>query len=83
MPGSDSTTGGAGGTTVTVSSLSDLTEAVKGDDKKIIFVSGSISGTGTVRVGANTSILGNAGACMADPLRTTTLDHRLADKPQF
>ncbi|KAH6845795.1 pectin lyase fold/virulence factor [Chaetomium sp. MPI-CAGE-AT-0009] len=56
------TTGGAGGTTTTVSSLSELTAAVKGDAKKIVMVSGSISGSGTVRVGANTSILGNSGA---------------------
>ncbi|KAK3299639.1 pectin lyase fold/virulence factor [Chaetomium fimeti] len=56
------TTGGAGGTTTTVSSLDELTAAAEGDEKKIIMVSGSISGSGTVRVGANTSILGQSGA---------------------
>ncbi|KAH6628190.1 pectin lyase fold/virulence factor [Chaetomium tenue] len=56
------TTGGAGGTTTTVSNLSDLTAAVKGDAKKIVLVSGSISGTGSIKVGANTSLLGKSGA---------------------
>ncbi|KAK4245808.1 polysaccharide lyase [Corynascus novoguineensis] len=58
------TTGGAGGTTTTVSSFAQFSAAAKGDEKKIIIVDGSISGTGSVRVGANTSILGKAGASL-------------------
>ncbi|KAK4121989.1 polysaccharide lyase family 1 protein [Parathielavia appendiculata] len=56
------TTGGAGGTTTTVSSLPAFSSAVKGDAKKIVYVQGNISGTGSIRVGANTSILGKNGA---------------------
>lgn len=84
MLGSDSTTGGAGGTTTTVSSLADLTAAVKGDAKKIVLVSGSITGTGSVKVGANTSLLGKSGACKIVSLRNAsyaTPSRRLADKP--
>ena len=63
MLNNDSTTGGAGGTTTTVTSFAEFSAAAKGDAKKIIIVSGSITGTGSVRVGANTSVLGKAGAC--------------------
>jgi pectate lyase len=52
------TTGGAGGSTVTVSSLSALTSAVSGSKAKIIHISGTISGAGDVLVGSNTTILG-------------------------
>ncbi|KAK4151632.1 polysaccharide lyase [Chaetomidium leptoderma] len=56
------TTGGAGGTTTTVSSFAEFSTAAKGDAKKIIIVSGNLSGTGSVKIGANTSVLGKAGA---------------------
>ncbi|KAL2187618.1 polysaccharide lyase family 1 protein [Thermothelomyces heterothallicus CBS 203.75] len=56
------TTGGAGGTTTTVTSFAEFSAAAKGDDKKIIIVDGSISGSGSVKIGANTSVLGKAGA---------------------
>jgi len=56
------TTGGSGGPSVTVSSLSDLQNAVKSDDKKIVYVQGNISGSGKVNIGANTSLLGKSGA---------------------
>ncbi|KAJ8518905.1 hypothetical protein ONZ45_g4073 [Pleurotus djamor] len=52
------TTGGSGGPTTTVTTLAALTSAVAGDAKKIVIISGSISGDAVVRVGANTSILG-------------------------
>lgn len=56
------TTGGIGGPSVTVSSLSALQSAVKSDDKKIVYVQGTISGTGKVEIGSNTSLLGKNGA---------------------
>lgn len=52
------TTGGAGGATVTVSSLSALTSAVSGSTAKIVKISGTISGSGDVKVGSNKTILG-------------------------
>ncbi|RPA83279.1 pectin lyase-like protein [Ascobolus immersus RN42] len=52
------TKGGAGGPTVTVSSLSALESAAKGNDAKIIIIDGSISGAKSVAVGSNKTILG-------------------------
>jgi len=52
------TTGGAGGSTVTVSSLSALTSAVSGSSAKIVQVSGTISGTADVKIGSNTTVIG-------------------------
>src|SRR4051812_27125107 len=52
------TTGGAGGSTVTVSSLSTLTSAVAGSSAKIVQVSGTISGTADVKIGSNTTVIG-------------------------
>ncbi len=52
------TTGGAGGSTVTVSTLSDLESAVSGSSPKIVNVSGTITGDVNVKVGSNTSIIG-------------------------
>ncbi|QUQ64280.1 pectate lyase family protein [Kutzneria sp. CA-103260] len=52
------TTGGAGGTTTTVSSLSTFTAAVKGDAAKTVRVSGTISLSGQVKVGSNTTVVG-------------------------
>lgn len=58
------TTGGAGGTTVTVSSLSELKSAVSGSSPKIVYVKGSITGGGDdpVYVSSNKSIIGMPGA---------------------
>ncbi|CAA7269160.1 unnamed protein product [Cyclocybe aegerita] len=58
------TTGGAGGTTTTVSSLAALTAAVSGTSKKIVIVSGTITGNTVVKVGSNTSVLGKSGASL-------------------
>ncbi|KAK5111400.1 hypothetical protein LTR85_012174 [Meristemomyces frigidus] len=55
---SDSTTGGEGGTTTTVSSLAAFTAAVSGDSAAFVYVSGMITGSASVRVGSNKSILG-------------------------
>ena len=53
------TTGGAGGTTTTVSSYAAFTQAVQGDAKKVVIVSGTITQTADqARVGSNTSIIG-------------------------
>lgn len=58
------TTGGTGGATVTVSSLSDFKSAVAGNTAKIVYVSGAITGSGDdpVYVGSNKSIIGKPGA---------------------
>jgi pectate lyase len=58
------TTGGAGGTSVTVSSLEALRSAVKGNAPKIVYISGAIKSTGDdlVYVGSNTSIIGKPSA---------------------
>jgi pectate lyase len=60
------TTGGAGGTTTTVSSYPEFTQAVSGDEKKVVYVSGHIKeNTQQVSVGSNTSIIGkNADAIL-------------------
>ena len=47
-----STTGGSGGTTTTVTTLAALTSAVTGDAKKIVIVSGTITGNVVVKVRA-------------------------------
>ena len=59
-----STTGGSGGTVTTVTSLDALTSAVKGNDPKIVIISGTITGSdgAVVKVGSNTSVLGKSGA---------------------
>ncbi|HEX4341113.1 MAG TPA: hypothetical protein VH062_34630 [Polyangiaceae bacterium] len=58
--GVSTTTGGAGGPTSTVTSLSDLTAAVKGTDAKIIQIKGNISGD--VTIGSNKTLIGLCGA---------------------
>ncbi|KAG8924636.1 hypothetical protein FRC00_004898 [Tulasnella sp. 408] len=56
------TTGGAGGTTVTVSTLADLRAAVAGTTAKIVRLTTIIQGDGeVVDVGSNTSVLGSCG----------------------
>ena len=53
------TTGGAGGSTTTVSSYEDLADAVQGNDKKVIIVEGNIQKSADqIRPGSNTSIIG-------------------------
>ncbi|KAJ7595073.1 polysaccharide lyase family 1 protein [Mycena floridula] len=52
------TTGGSGGTTTTVTTLDALTAAVTGAGKKIVIISGTITGNTAVRIGNNTSVLG-------------------------
>lgn len=52
------TTGGAGGPTVRVSTLDDLTAAVTGDSPKIVVITASLTGDAVVEVGSNTSVFG-------------------------
>jgi pectate lyase len=53
------TTGGAGGPTVTVSNLTDLTAAIGDDLPRIVQVSGTINlGSSNVRFGSNKTIVG-------------------------
>lgn len=58
------TSGGSGGTQTTVTTLDQLTNAVSGDSKKIVLISGRISGSAVVRVGSNTSIIGKSGSLL-------------------
>ena len=51
------TTGGAGGTAITVTSCAELTAAVAGTTAKIVTVSGMLDGCGIIDVGSNTSVL--------------------------
>jgi pectate lyase len=52
------TTGGCGGETVNVSSYDDLANAVSGSDRRIVQISGTISGSGMMDVGSNKTIIG-------------------------
>lgn len=52
------TTGGAGGSSVTVKSYDELVAAVKDDEAAIIYVEGTIEGSKKIKVGSNKSILG-------------------------
>ncbi|KAB5591890.1 hypothetical protein CTheo_4678 [Ceratobasidium theobromae] len=58
------TTGGSSGSTVTVSTLDDLTDALSDDTAKIVLISGTISGNTVVKVGSNKSVLGKSGATL-------------------
>jgi len=58
------TTGGQGGQTVTVSSLSDLKSALSASAPLIIQVSGHIKGTGYINVKSNKTIMGLKGSVL-------------------
>ncbi|KAG7100188.1 hypothetical protein E1B28_001965 [Marasmius oreades] len=58
------TSGGSGGTVTTVTTLAALTSAVTGDAKKIVIISGTITGNTVVKVGSNTSVLGARGSAL-------------------
>lgn len=47
------TTGGKGGSTVTVTTLAALTSAVTGDTATIVIISGTITGDTVVKIGSN------------------------------
>ncbi|KAJ5121729.1 hypothetical protein N7448_002861 [Penicillium atrosanguineum] len=64
------TTGGAGGTTTTVSSYTAFTNAVSGDNAKVVVVSGRITKTADqARVGSNTSIIGKNSNAILESFR--------------
>ncbi|KAK3078754.1 hypothetical protein LTS18_006699, partial [Coniosporium uncinatum] len=50
-----STSSGKGGKTVTVTSLSQVADAAKGSDPKVIMVSGTLSGAQVIKIGSNKS----------------------------
>ncbi|KAH7099413.1 polysaccharide lyase family 1 protein [Auriculariales sp. MPI-PUGE-AT-0066] len=58
------TTGGVGGTVTTVTTLDALTSAVSGTAKKIVYISGTITGNTVVKVGSNTSVVGKTGSSL-------------------
>lgn len=59
-------TGGEGGTKVTVTNKTELMNALKGTDKKIIYVDGEIdfSGLTNVKSVQNKTIIGMKGGCV-------------------
>lgn len=63
-PQNGGTTGGAEGTTTTVSTYAQFTAAVSGNAKKVVFLDGQITQTADqVKIGSNTSLIGkNSGA---------------------
>ncbi len=67
------TTGGAGGSSVTVSTLSDLQSALKSSGKKIIYIKGAIkfSSMFTVSSQSDKTILGLPGSYLYSEQRTT------------
>ncbi|KAJ4266344.1 hypothetical protein NW762_004328 [Fusarium torreyae] len=58
------TTGGAGGATVTVSSLAEFSKAAESEEKQVIYVKGTIKGNNKIRVGSDKTIVGAAGATL-------------------
>ncbi|KAG8762324.1 hypothetical protein FRC11_009849 [Ceratobasidium sp. 423] len=58
------TTGGSGGSSITVTSLDGLTNAVSDNTAKIVLISGTISGNTVVKVGSNKSVIGASGAAL-------------------
>lgn len=69
------TTGGKGGKTVEVSTLSELTAAVKGDDAAIVLITGPIKGSGdNVKVGSNKSIIGQNSNAVLENFTITVKD---------
>ncbi|KAF1364132.1 pectate lyase-like protein [Lizonia empirigonia] len=69
------TTGGKGGKTVKVSTLSELTAAVKGDDAAIVLITGPIKGSGdNVKVGSNKSVIGQNSKVILENFTITVKD---------
>lgn len=63
-----SVTGGEGGTTVTVKNRTELMNALKGTDKKIIYVEGEIefSGLNNVKNAQNKTVIGMKGSALVN-----------------
>ncbi|KAJ4989044.1 pectate lyase B [Stagonosporopsis vannaccii] len=69
------TTGGKGGKTVKVSSVSELQAAVKGDSAAIVIITGPIKGKGeNVKVGSNKSVIGQNSKAVLDNFTITVKD---------
>lgn len=60
----NSTKGGAGGSTTTVSTLPQLSAAASAEGASVIVVQGAISGATKVQVTSDKTIVGKAGSCM-------------------
>ncbi|KAG8700615.1 hypothetical protein FRC11_012798 [Ceratobasidium sp. 423] len=76
---SGGTTGGGSATPVTVTTLDALRSAVSGNSAKVVLISGTIRGAETVKVGSNTSIIGNIGAVSNVILRNVKISKVLAE----
>ncbi|KAF1979171.1 pectate lyase 1 [Bimuria novae-zelandiae CBS 107.79] len=69
------TTGGAGGSAVTVASLAELTEAVKGEKAAEITITSSIKGNGeNVKVGSNKTVRGKDSSVILENFTITVKD---------
>ncbi|KAI0970922.1 pectate lyase a [Xylaria arbuscula] len=58
------TTGGAGGTTTTVSTLAEFTAAVQADGPAVVLLDGTLTGALKVNVTSNKSIIGKTGSSL-------------------
>ncbi|KAI0911397.1 pectate lyase a [Ustulina deusta] len=58
------TTGGAGGTTTTVSTLAEFTAAVQAEGPAVVLVSGSLTGAVKVEVASDKTIIGKTGSSL-------------------
>lgn len=66
------TTGGAGGSAVSVSSLDELTAAVEGEDAAEITITSSITGSGdNVKIGSNKTVRGKDSSVVLENLTLT------------
>lgn len=61
----NSTKGGAGGSTTTVSTLPQLSAAASAEGASVVVVQGAISGAAKVQVTSDKTIVGKAGSCMS------------------
>jgi|SRR5690242_242802 len=69
------TTGGKGGKTIKVASVSELQAAVKGDSAAIILITGPIKGKGeNIKVGSNKSVIGQNSKAVLDNFTITVKD---------
>ncbi|KAL0953619.1 hypothetical protein HGRIS_004826 [Hohenbuehelia grisea] len=69
------TSGGSGASVTTVTTLSALKTAVTGDAKKVVRISGTISGNEVVKVGANTTIVGCNASLVGVGLRVVNVNN--------
>lgn len=65
------TTGGAGGTETTVTTVEEFQAAAAADGPGIIYVEGSITGGARVDVSSDKTIIGKTGSCASSTLHVT------------